>query len=253
MSIFPEDIDFQAGYVLPVDKPYGWTSADAVRKVKVLLRRRGLGKIKVGHAGTLDPLATGLLLVCIGKATRQAAELQEHEKEYVAEITLGATTPSYDLEHPVDAVYPTEHITREAVEKALRGFIGEQEQIPPVYSAKQIDGRRAYKYARAGEAVEMRAARIHIYDIVLEKLEMPRATVRIRCSRGTYIRSLARDLGLALDTGAHLTALRRTRSGDYRVEEAHTLEAVEEALRSAVPENESGSVQEPVPEPDAVR
>ena len=238
MSVFPEGIDFQAGYVLPLDKPYGWTSADAVRKVKVLLRQGGWGKIKVGHAGTLDPLATGLLLICIGKATRQAAELQEQEKEYVAEITLGATTPSYDLEHPVDAVYPTEHITREAIEEALRGFIGEQEQVPPIYSAKQIDGRRAYKYARAGETVEMRTAHIHIYEMVLERLEMPRVTVRIRCSRGTYIRSLARDLGVALHSGGHLTALRRTRSGGYRVSEAYSMEAVEEALRQIHPPQE---------------
>ena len=223
-----ETIDFEAGYILPVDKPYGWTSADVVRKLKVFLRWAGHRKIKIGHAGTLDPLATGVLLVCIGKATKRVDALQAEEKEYVAEIELGATTPSYDLEHPVDQRYPYEHITREAAEAAVAGLVGEQEQVPPVYSAKQIDGKRAYEYARQGEAVEMKRARITIHDARLLDFAPPKILVSIRCSKGTYIRSIARDLGAELGSGGHLTGLRRTRSGEFRAENCLSMEDIEE-------------------------
>ncbi len=225
-KIFDEHTKFEDGHVLSIDKPYEWTSADVVRKIKNLLRGAGHKKIKIGHAGTLDPLATGVLLVCVGKATKRVNELQAEEKEYVAEITLGATTPSYDLEHPIDATYPYEHITEEAVRSALEGFLGEQEQLPPVYSAKLIDGKRAYDYARAGKEVEMRMAVISIYDAELLRFDLPRVTVRLRCSKGTYVRSLARDLGSRLGSGGHLTALRRTASGGYRADESLALEEI---------------------------
>lgn len=247
--------DYPGGIVIPMDKPLRWTSADVVRKLKFQLQRLFHNKsLKVGHAGTLDPLASGMLIVCAGKATKIAEELQAHEKEYVATVEFGATTASYDLEQPVDTFYPYEHITREKVEEVLKSFIGEQEQVPPMFSAKIIGGVRAYEYARAGEPVELRKSLITIKEIELqdfleagetsadepvgtpkEDLEAvrhihnyhiagavsdgsrPRAILRIRCSKGTYIRSLARDLGLALDSGAYLTALRRTASGDFRL------------------------------------
>ena len=225
-----KDINFEEGYVLPVDKPYGWTSSDVVRKLKVQLRRIGHRKIKIGHAGTLDPLATGVLLICIGRATKRVEELQAEEKEYVAEIELGATTPSYDLEHPVDERYPYEHITKEQIEQALTGMEGEQAQVPPVYSAKQIDGKRAYEYAREGIEVEMKKANISIYEAKLLALDLPKAVVSIRCSKGTYIRSIARDLGVELGSGGHLTGLRRTRSGNFRAEECYSLEQIEKSF-----------------------
>lgn len=225
-----KDINFEDGYVLPVDKPYGWTSSDVVRKLKVKLRQAGYRKTKIGHAGTLDPLATGVLLICIGRATKRVEELQAEEKEYVAEIELGATTPSYDLEHPVDERYPYEHITKEQIEQALTGMEGEQAQVPPVYSAKQIDGKRAYEYAREGIEVEMKKANIFIYEAKLLALDLPKAVVSIRCSKGTYIRSIARDLGVELGSGGHLTGLRRTRSGNFRAEECYSLEQIEKSF-----------------------
>ncbi len=230
MEYTTEPGDWNEGAVLPVDKPYGWTSSDVVRKVRVLLRKAGYRKIKVGHAGTLDPLATGVLLVCVGKATKQADRLQAEEKEYVADVEVGATTPSYDLEHPVDERFPYEHITRGMVEGALAALTGEQLQVPPVYSAKRIDGRRAYEYAREGEGVEMRRALVTVYETRLLEFELPRLTVAVRCSRGTYIRAFARDLGEKLGSGAHLTALRRTRSGGYRAEECLSVERIEKML-----------------------
>ena len=219
------------GLVLCVDKPYSWTSTDVVRKVKARLRQVGYPKtIKVGHAGTLDPLATGVLLVCVGKATKRNDALQAEEKEYVADIELGATTPSYDLEKEIDARYPTEHITREMLDSALESMLGEQMQLPPIFSAKYIGGVRAYEYARAGVEVEIKRSKITIHEIEVLEFELPRVRLRIRCSKGTYIRSIARDLGEALNSGAHLTGLRRTRSGNFRVEEALTLENVEKII-----------------------
>ena len=210
----------EEGYVAVIDKPLEWTSTDVVRKVKFRLQRMGYRKIKVGHAGTLDPLATGILLICIGRATKRVEELQAERKEYVAELMLGATTPSFDMEHPVDQTYPTDHITREKVEAALLSLTGERLQAPPIYSAKKVEGMRAYEFARAGEEVELRKALINIYSIVLEEYDMPRIRIRVECSKGTYIRSLAQEIGEALDSGAYLTSLRRTRSGDHRVEDA---------------------------------
>ncbi len=222
---------FPEGVVAVVDKPLTWTSSDVVRKLKYLLRKLGYPKIKIGHAGTLDPLATGVLIVCIGKATKQVDAIQAGEKEYVADVVLGATTPSGDLEHPIDATYPTDHITPELIESALRSLEGERLQTPPVYSAKMIDGKRAYEYAREGEQVEMRRALINIYEIEVLEFSMPLLRIRVRCSKGTYIRSLAIEIGEALGSGAHLSALRRTRSGEYRVEDAWPLDELVAELK----------------------
>ena len=224
-------VEFPEGYVAVIDKPYEWTSADVVRKIKFQLRKCGCPKIKIGHAGTLDPLATGILLVCIGRATKQVEALQAEEKEYVAELMLGATTPSGDMEHEVDNTYPTEHITREMVEEALKSLTGEREQLPPLYSAKKVQGVRAYEFARAGEEIELKKALINIYDLELVEYDMPRIKIRVRCSKGTYIRSLAFEIGEALNSGAYLTSLRRTRSGGFTVEKSHTLDDFMEKLR----------------------
>lgn len=222
----------EEGYVAVIDKPLEWTSTDVVRKVKFRLQRMGYRKIKVGHAGTLDPLATGVLLICIGRATKRVEELQTERKEYVAELMLGATTPSFDMEHPVDKTYPTDHITREKVEAALLSLTGERLQAPPIYSAKKVEGMRAYEFARAGEEVELRKALINIYSIVLEEYDMPRIRIRVECSKGTYIRSLAQEIGEALESGAYLTSLRRTRSGNHRVEDAVGLDDFLKKLES---------------------
>lgn len=223
--------DYPDGIVILLDKPLKWTSADAVRRIKFLAQKHFRKKnIKVGHAGTLDPLATGVLLVCIGKATKQAEALQAQQKEYIAEITLGATTPSYDLEKEIDALYPYEHITREAVEAVLGGMTGEQDQIPPVFSAKLINGTRAYEMARAGEEVVMKPARINIYSLEIVDFSLPKLVVRVRCSKGTYIRSLARDIGAALDSGGHLTGLIRSESGNFKVTEALSMDDITEVL-----------------------
>ena len=224
-------VDFPEGYVALIDKPYEWTSADVVRKIKFQLRKCGYPKIKIGHAGTLDPLATGVLLVCIGRATKRVEALQAEEKEFVAELQLGATTPSGDMEHAIDATYPTEHITRTMVEEVLRSLCGERDQLPPLYSAKKVQGVRAYEFARAGEEIELKRARINIYDMELMEYDMPRIKIRVRCSKGTYIRSLAFEIGEALQSGAYLSSLRRTRSGGFRVEEGHTLDTFMEKLR----------------------
>lgn len=224
-------VDFKEGYIAIIDKPLEWTSTDVVRKIKYALQHRlGYKKIKIGHAGTLDPLATGVLIVCIGKATKMVNELQAEEKEYIADIELGATTPSYDLEHPIDKRYPTEHITREMIEQALRDLTGERLQAPPIYSAKKVEGVRAYEFARAGEEVELKKALINIYEMEILSLEMPHLKVRVRCSKGTYIRSLAHEIGQALDSGAHLIGLRRTRSGGFTAENGWKLENFMEKL-----------------------
>lgn len=224
-------INFEEGYIAVLDKPLEWTSADVVRKIKFTLRKLGYHRIKVGHAGTLDPLATGILLVCIGRATKLVDSLQAEEKEYEADVMLGATTPSYDLEHPIDKTYPWEHITREQVLAALQSLTGERMQTPPLFSAKKIDGTRAYELARAGEEVELRQARINIYEMELLEYALPRIRIRVRCSKGTYIRSLAREIGEALDSGAHLTSLRRTRSGGFTLARAMQLDDFLEKLQ----------------------
>lgn len=227
-------INYNEGHIIVVDKPYEWTSTDVVRKIKYNLRHKGYKNIKVGHAGTLDPLATGVLIVCVGKATKMVEQLQAEEKEYVTEMELGATTPSFDMEHPIDATYPTEHITRERVEAALAELCGERMQTPPVYSAKKIDGRRAYEYAREGALTEtepkMRQALINIYEMELLEYDMPRIKVRVRCSKGTYIRSIAMELGEKLESGAYLRSLCRTRSGGFTLALAENLEKILENL-----------------------
>lgn len=223
--------DYPGGIVIPLDKPYRWTSADAVRKIKFAAQRHFRKKnIKVGHAGTLDPLATGILLICLGKATKQAEALQGQPKEYIAKIRLGATTPCYDLEKEIDQLYPYEHITREAVEALLPKFLGEQEQIPPIFSAKLIDGTRAYEMARAGAQVQMKPAVITIYQLELLDFSLPEITVRVECSKGTYIRSFARDIGQALGSGGHLTGLIRSRSGNFVLANSVKMEQIDEIL-----------------------
>ncbi len=287
MKSFSHDIeDYPEGIILNIDKPYRWTSADVIRKIKyAAIRHFGKKKLKVGHAGTLDPLATGVLLVCIGPATKRAEELQKHDKEYVAGVSFGATTPSFDLEKGIDARFPCSHIEKESVEEALKAFIGEQMQVAPLFSAKSVDGVRAYELARkafkAGEAIPeglLRAARINISEcelldfrksaagqeapdlgrnateretpdlgknttegeaggaekrtegasfrinVAVDDPELPHAKIRIACSKGTYIRAFARDLGEALGSGAYLNSLCRSRSGAFRVEDALTVE-----------------------------
>ena len=263
--------DYPEGIIIPIDKPYRWTSADVIRKIKfAAIRHFGKKNLKVGHAGTLDPLATGVLLVCIGKATKLAETLQSHDKEYVAGITFGATTPSYDLEKEIDRFFPYEHISADSVREALPAFIGEQDQIAPLFSAKSVDGVRAYELARKlhkegktlDDAAEelIRVSRINISELELldfapkewegsfskpasseadgkaasassrinvtdnSALGLPKATVRMACSKGTYVRAFARDLGEVLGSGAHLDSLQRSRSGIFRVEDALTVE-----------------------------
>ena len=228
-------MDFKAGTILSFDKPLEWTSFGLVSKVRYLLCKHiGEKKLKVGHAGTLDPLATGVLIICTGKATKQIYTLQAKTKEYIATLQLGATTPSFDLETPVDATYPTSHISRERVEEALTRFIGRIEQVPPSYSACKVDGKRAYDLARQGKEVELKAKVLVIDEIELQQFDADamQATIRVVCSKGTYIRALARDIGLALESGAHLTVLRRTRIGDYKVEDCHSLETFQQWLET---------------------
>ena len=226
-------MDFVAGEVIPINKPYIWTSFQVVSKVRYLLSRKyGIKRFKVGHAGTLDPLASGVLLLCTGKATKRIEELQSRTKEYIAEITLGATTPSFDLEHPVDATYPYEHITREMLEETLKQFIGNIAQRPPLFSACKVDGKRAYDLARGGSDMQLMPKQIRIDEIELLDCDLPRIKIRVVCGKGTYIRSLARDIGEALQSGGHLTDLIRTRIGEYKLENCITPEAFDEWLKN---------------------
>lgn len=218
-------MNFKEGEILAFDKPYGWTSFALVAKARYLIcRKLGVKKLKVGHAGTLDPLATGVLVICTGKATKQIETLQAHTKEYVATIRLGATTPSFDLEKPIDAEYPTAHITPELVKTVLSRFIGTISQVPPTFSACKINGERAYDLARKGEEVALKPKTLVIDELELLRCDLPDIEIRVVCSKGTYIRALARDIGQALESGAHLTALRRTRSGEVRVEDCLHIE-----------------------------
>ena len=224
-------MDFVAGEVIPIYKPYTWTSFQIVSRIRYHLSRKyGIKRFKVGHAGTLDPLATGVLLLCTGKATKRIEELQSHTKEYEAEIMLGATTPSYDMEHPVDATYPYEHITEEAVREVLKTFVGDIAQRPPLFSACKVDGKRAYDLARKGSDMELAPKQIRIDSIELLECELPKIKIRVVCGNGTYIRSLARDIGEALGSGAYLTALARTRVGEYKLEDCINPEAFQEWL-----------------------
>lgn len=226
-------MNISKGEILHFDKPLGWTSFNLVARVRWLIcRKAGIKKLKVGHAGTLDPLATGVMTVCVGKATKQISQLQAHTKEYVATLQLGATTPSYDLEKPIDAHYPTEHITREKILQVLQKFLGRIEQIPPSYSACKVNGHRAYDLARKGKDVELQPKVLVIDELELLDFnpEAMQMTIRVTCSKGTYIRALARDIGEALDSGAHLISLRRTRVGEVRVEDCMDIEQFPEWL-----------------------
>ena len=221
--------------VLYFDKPLGWTSFNLVNRVRgVLSRHLGVKKLKVGHAGTLDPLATGVMILCTGKNTKLIESFQYQTKEYIATIKLGATTPSFDLETEVDAEYPTEHITEELVKETLNKFIGEIQQIPPTYSAIKINGKRAYEYARKGDDVELKPKTLVIDEIELLDYKMPEIVVRVVCSKGTYIRALARDIGESLNSGGHLTALRRTQIGDIRVENCQQYDDFVENLNNII-------------------
>ncbi|PXX97111.1 tRNA pseudouridine(55) synthase TruB [Marinifilum breve] len=225
MIRFETDNDFQQGAFILLNKPYKWTSFDLVNKVKFKVKHKlRVKKIKVGHAGTLDPLATGLMIVCVGKYTKKIDTYQSQVKEYTATLQLGATTPSFDLETEIDQEYPTEHITRELIDETLKGFIGSIEQRPPDYSAVKVNGKRAYEYARKGQEVEIKKKTLVIDEI--EVLEFAENVLKIRvvCSKGTYIRALARDIGQALNSGAHLTALQRTQIGDFKIDDAIEIE-----------------------------
>ena len=219
------------GEIFYIDKPLKWTSFDVVKRVRsVLSRRTKIKKLKVGHAGTLDPLATGVITVVTGRATKRIEELQAHTKEYVATIRLGATTPSFDLETEVDAEYPWQHITEEKVKETLKKFIGSIKQVPPAYSACKVGGKRAYEMARTGQEVEIKAKELVIDEIELLECELPTIVIRVVCSKGTYIRSLARDIGEALESGGHLTALRRTRVGEVTVDQCEQVDSLVKRL-----------------------
>lgn len=218
-------MDFITGEIIYINKPLEWTSFDVVNRIRrVLCRKLNQKKLKVGHAGTLDPLATGVMILCTGKSTKKIEELQAGVKEYIATLQLGSTTPSYDLEHPIDATYPTEHITLPLIEKTLEQFKGEIWQKPPIYSAVKIEGKRAFDYARRGEEVEIKSKLLVIDEIEILKFEDMQLTIRVVCSKGTYIRALARDIGEALNSGAHLIALQRTRVGDITLSQCFEIE-----------------------------
>lgn len=240
---------FQTGQIILIDKPLTWTSFNVANKIKWEIRKEfNLKKIKVGHAGTLDPLATGLLVICTGKFTKRINEIQAAEKEYTGVITIGATTPCYDLEKDVDEEFPTQHITEELIQQTAKSFLGEQEQVAPIHSAKKIDGKRAYEYARLGEEVEIRSNTITIKEFEVELCSCPiieqvedskinqtpayekgiHIKFRIVCTKGTYIRSIARDFGLRLDSGGHLSGLRRTRIGEYKIEDSLTMDDLQQ-------------------------
>ncbi len=221
----PQD-EYQEGKVLMIDKPIGWTSFQVVNKVKrTLIKHFGLPKrFKIGHAGTLDPLATGLLILCTGKFTKRIEEFQAQQKEYTGTITLGATTPSYDLEHEIDERFDISAITREQILQTAAAFVGQIEQVPPAHSAVKMDGERVYEKARRGEAVTVKSRLVDIYEFEVTDISLPHVSFRVTCSKGTYIRSLAHDFGRAMDNGAHLSSLRRTKSGDFRVEDAWQLD-----------------------------
>ncbi|EDP98450.1 tRNA pseudouridine(55) synthase TruB [Kordia algicida OT-1] len=224
--------EFQAGQTLLIDKPLTWSSFQAVNKVKWALKSTfKVKKLKVGHAGTLDPLATGLLIICVGKHTKKISEFQGQAKEYTGTITVGGTTPSYDLESEINETFPTDHITGELIHETTKQFLGEIDQVPPVFSALKKDGKRLYELARAGEEVEVPSRKITIHEFEITRIVLPEIDFRVVCSKGTYIRSLAHDFGKALNSGGHLSALRRTKIGNFDVKNAITPEAFGESLR----------------------
>jgi tRNA pseudouridine55 synthase len=224
--------DYLDGQILLIDKPLKWSSFQAVNKLKYILKRKYNlpKKFKIGHAGTLDPLATGLLIVCTGKFTKRITDIQAQAKEYTGTITVGATTPSYDLETEVDATFPTENITSELVQETVKQFLGEIDQKPPVFSAIKKDGKRLYEHARAGEEVEIAFRKTTIHEFEITRIALPEIDFRVKCSKGTYIRSLAFDFGKALNSGAHLSVLRRTKIGDFSVENGIKPEEFEQQL-----------------------
>jgi tRNA pseudouridine 55 synthase len=221
----------EEGQLLLFDKPLYWTSFDLVNKIRIMIRSRlGIKKIKVGHAGTLDPLATGLMIVCTGKATKRIDDFLHLDKEYIARLHFGETTPSYDLETEVNGKYPASHITTELIEETLKKFLGEQQQVPPLHSAKFIDGKRAYEFARKGIEMELKPVSINYRGIELMSFMNPDATIKVICSKGTYIRSFARDLGVALKSGCYLSGLERVSIGEYKLSDAYTLEKFDKFL-----------------------
>jgi tRNA pseudouridine55 synthase len=225
-----------AGSIILIDKPLTWSSFQAVNKLKYILKRKFdlPKKFKIGHAGTLDPLASGLLIICTGKFTKKITEIQAQAKEYTGTIQLGATTPSYDLETEINAHFPTEHLTEHLIFETTLQFIGEIDQKPPVFSAIKKDGKRLYEHARAGEEVEIQARKTTIYEFEITRIQLPEVDFRVTCSKGTYIRSLAFDFGLALESGGHLSALRRTKIGDYSVNHAVTPSEFEKSMQNEV-------------------
>jgi tRNA pseudouridine55 synthase len=238
------NFDFEKGEILLIDKPYRWTSFDAVNVIRNYIRKQlGIKKIKIGHAGTLDPLATGLLIICTGRATKQIESFKELDKEYTGTFRLGATTASFDLEKEVDQSFPWEHITEEEIRNAALNLTGSQEQVPPIFSAVKVKGKRAYDYARKDQELVIPVKNIHISLFEIGSIHLPDVDFRIACSKGTYIRSLARDFGKNLQSGAHLTALCRTRIGPYHLRDAYSLEALKKLM--PIPE------QQPAPKPDA--
>jgi len=229
--------DFLNGQLLLVDKPIKWSSFQAVNKLKYLLKHHYNlpKKFKIGHAGTLDPLATGLLIICTGKLTKTISDIQAQTKEYTGTITVGATTPSYDLETEIDASFPTAHISEALIQETVQQFLGEIDQKPPVFSAIKKDGKRLYEHARAGEEVEIQSRKTTIYEFEITRIALPEIDFRVQCSKGTYIRSLAYDFGIALKSGAYLSVLRRTKIGDYDVEKGATPEQFEKQIIAAKP------------------
>lgn len=226
-------MDFITGEIIGIDKPLGWTSFDAVKRIRGAIQRRlHVKKFKVGHAGTLDPLATGVLIVCTGRATKKIEEIQSGKKEYVATVSLGATTPSFDLETEIDGVYPWEHIDEEMAKSALESFIGQSMQVPPVFSAVKVEGKRAYKYARNGRELELKAKPVNIEEVEFISLDGRELTFRVVCGKGTYIRAMARDLGLKLNSGAHLIALRRTKIGNIGIGDCLSIDDALEKIAS---------------------
>jgi len=234
MENFPETVeDFLDGQILLINKPLGWTSFDVVKKIKNLIRTKySLKKLKVGHAGTLDPLACGLLIVCTGKFTKRIAELQGHAKIYTGDITLGGTTPSYDLETEIDAKFETNHISDPLIKETTAQFIGEIDQKPPIFSALKRGGERLYEKARRGESFEIEARKVSVHSFDIKTIKMPKVSFEIKCSKGTYIRSIAHDFGLALNSGAHLSKLCRTYIGDYQLADALDVSDFEKQLNS---------------------
>lgn len=232
MPEFKITYDFPAGEILLFNKELNWTSFDVVNKVRYeLCQKLKIKKLKVGHAGTLDPLATGLIVLCTGKATKQIEEIQQEEKEYLATLKIGATTPSFDLETEEDSVGDYRHVTREMLESVLQKFIGETDQVPPIFSAVKVKGKRAFDYARKGEDIKLQAKKIVIRKIVLEHFELPVVQIRVNCGKGTYIRALARDIGEALGCGAYLTALERTKIGGFDVNKAFSVDGFLENIK----------------------